>query len=69
MDIKIKIIKVEYPIKSNSSYGNFAIAVDFQYIDSFKANTFKYAWTKKQAVELYKTLKNKLNKIISIYEL
>jgi hypothetical protein len=68
MDTRIIILQVHEPTESNSSFGNYAIAVDFQYLDGFKANTFKYAMTKKEATELYISLLKKISKVISMFD-
>lgn len=69
MNINIKITNVELITNSNSSYGNYAIPVDFEYTTGGKANTFKYAWRRSEAVKLYNSLKSKIGKTISIYDL
>ena len=69
MNPKIIILKVCEPEKSNSSNGNYAIAIDFQYIDGFKANTWLFTYGKQTATELYINTVKKLGKIIDFTEL
>jgi hypothetical protein len=71
MNLYIIITEVYKPVKSNSSFGNYAVAVDFKYTTGGYANTYKYALRKSEAQCIYDrlTLFKDLKRELSIYDL